>query len=44
MATLTRDVADQGQALAVLVVEGGGDGTQPQEEKDLWAQGDKGHG
>lgn len=36
---LTGDVAGQGQALAVLVLEGGGDGVQPQEEKGLWAQG-----
>lgn len=36
---LTGDVAGQGQALAVLVLEGGGDRVQPQEEKGLWAQG-----
>lgn len=35
---LTRDVAGHGQALAMLVLEGGGDGVQPQEEKGLWAQ------
>ena len=35
---LTRDVAGHGQALTMLVLEGGGDGVQPQEEKDLWAQ------
>ena len=32
---LTRDVAGHGQALAMLVLEGGGDGVQPQEEKGL---------
>ena len=35
---LTRDVAGHGQALAMLVLEGGRDGVQPQEEKGLWAQ------
>ena len=43
MGVLTRDVASQGHALAVLVLEGGGDGVQPQEEKGLWAQGGEGH-
>lgn len=44
MGALTGDVAGQGQALAVLVLEEGRDGAQPQEEKGLWAQGGKGHG
>ena len=38
MGILTRDVAGHGQALAMLVLEGGGDGVQPQKEKSLWAQ------
>ena len=41
---LTGDIAGQGQALAGLVLEGGGDGVQPQEEKGLWTQGDEGQG
>lgn len=41
---LTGDVAGQGQALAALVLEGGRDGAEPQEEKGLWTQGSKGHG
>lgn len=44
MGVLTRDIAGWGQALAVLVLKGGGDGVQPQEEKGLWAQGGEGHG
>lgn len=44
MGVLTRDVAGQGQVLAVLVLEEGRDGVQPQEEKGLWAQGNEGHG
>ena len=38
MGMLTRDVAGHRQALAMLVLEGGRDGVQPQEEKGLWAQ------
>ena len=38
MGILTRDVAGHGQALAMLVLEGGGDGVQPQKEKSLWVQ------
>lgn len=41
---LTRDVADQRQALAVLVLEGGGDWVQPQQEQGLWTQRGKGLG
>lgn len=33
---LTRDVASQGLALTVLILEGGGDRVQPQEEEGLW--------
>lgn len=36
---LTGDVAGWGQAVALLVLEEGRDGVQPQEEKGLWAQG-----
>lgn len=41
---LTRDIAGQGQALTVLVLEGGGDRVQPQEEQGLWVQGGEGQG
>lgn len=41
---LTRDVAGQGKALTMLILDGGRGRVQPQEEKGLQTQEGEGHG